>query len=68
MTRWDYQVEAYEGDVKGLEAVLGQRGEEGWELAALLQPDSLTRSNQSMQEAMSNTPAVLHLIFKRPQG
>jgi hypothetical protein len=65
VTKWEYRVEAYEAGIDEFQAILNQRGEEGWELTALLPPDSMSRPNQSMQEAIGSTPAMLHLVFKR---
>jgi hypothetical protein len=68
VAKWEYVVEAYESGVEELQAVLNQRADEGWELAALLPPGSMTHSHQTMQEAMGQTPSMLHLVLKRPRS
>ena len=68
MQKWEYRITEYGSTLQDLQPFLNQQGEEGWELTGLLLPGSITPEQQSMREALSNTPASLQLIFKRQRS
>ncbi len=68
MHKWEYRLTEYGSPLQDLQPFLNQQGEEGWELRGLLLPGSITPEQPSMREALSNTPASLQLIFKRPRS